>query len=71
LVHVETLHVDAATHFPEVQMPEVQSPGTAHPLPLAHLVEQLPPQSTSVSLPFLKVSVQVAVAQRPPLQAPP
>jgi len=66
--HDATVHVDA--HFPLVQMPEVQSAGTAQIFPLAHLVVQLPPQSMSVSLPFLAASVQVAVAQRPPVHAP-
>lgn len=59
-----------AAHLPEVQMPEVQSAGAAQSFPFAHLAVQLPPQSTSVSFPFLAASVQVAVAHRPPVQAP-
>jgi hypothetical protein len=69
LVHVCGLHVVA--HFPLVQMPETQSAGAAQIFPLAHLVAQLPPQSTSDSLPFLAASVHVAAAQRPPVHAPP
>jgi hypothetical protein len=68
LVHVAGVQPDE--HFPEAQMPEVQSAGTAQTFPLPHLLGQLPPQSTSVSLPFLAASVHVAVAQRPPVQAP-
>ena len=68
LVHDATVHVDP--HFPLVQMPETQSAGAAQIFPLAHLSGQPPPQSTSVSVPFLAVSVHVAVAQRPPVHAP-
>jgi hypothetical protein len=35
-----------------------QSPPTPQVLPLAHFVEQPPPQSTSVSVPFFTLSVQ-------------
>jgi hypothetical protein len=66
-VHDPTVHVDP--HFPEVQIPELQSAGATQIFPLAHLA-QLPPQSTSVSVPFLAASVHVAVAQRPPVHAP-
>jgi len=36
-----------------------------HILPVAHFVEQDPPQSASLSSPFLTVSVQLAAAHRP------
>jgi hypothetical protein len=45
------------------QTPEVQSAGTAQERPFAHLLGQEPPQSTSVSVPFLKPSPQVGAAQ--------
>jgi hypothetical protein len=60
-----------AEHMPLMQMFDVQSALAAQPLPLSHLVEQVPPQSMSVSLPFFAPSVHVAVAQRPPVHAPP
>jgi hypothetical protein len=60
-----------AEHLPLRQMFDVQSALAAQPFPLAHWVLQVPPQSTSVSLPSFTPSVQFAVAQRPPMQAPP
>jgi hypothetical protein len=53
--------VEAATQRFDAQMPLAQSPATAHPQPLAHLYvgAQAPPQSLSVSVPFLTVSVQL------------
>ena len=39
-------------------------------LPAAHLVLQLPPQSTSVSVPFFTPSVQVGTWQMLPVQTP-
>ena len=46
------LAVTGARHVPLVQMPLAQSAAAEHVPPLAHFVAQLPPQSTSVSLPF-------------------
>lgn len=69
LVHEATTQ-DEDAHLPPVQKPPVQSAGAAQSFPFAHLV-QLPPQSTSDSVPFLKPSVHVEVAQRPPVQAAP
>jgi hypothetical protein len=40
------------------QTPEAQSAGTKQERPFPHLLEQEPPQSTSVSVPFLTPSVQ-------------
>ena len=54
-----------AEQTPETQFPLWQSALIAHVLPFAHFVVHEPPQSTSVSLPFLKVSVHVAVAVTP------
>jgi hypothetical protein len=44
--------------------PEEQSALAAHALPVEHL-GQLPPQSTSLSLPFFTPSVQLGAAQVP------
>jgi hypothetical protein len=44
---------DAATHAPLAQIPLAQSPATAHDWLFEHFWAQLPPQSASVSLPFL------------------
>jgi hypothetical protein len=41
-----------------------------HIFPAAHFVRQAPPQSTSVSVPFFTVSVQVGVTQTPSAQTP-
>jgi hypothetical protein len=64
-----------AEQTPETQLPLWQSALIAHTLPFAHLVAHEPPQSTSVSLPFLNVSVQLAVAVMPTaadvVEAPP
>src|SRR5262245_52826431 len=51
-----------AEQTPETQLPLWQSALIAQVRPFAHLVVHDPPQSTSVSLPFLNVSVQLAVA---------
>jgi len=51
-MHVLALHTELA-----------QSAATAQPLVSAHLPAQVPPQSTSVSVPFFTVSVQVAAPQ--------
>jgi hypothetical protein len=65
-----SLHV-AARHVPPVQIDVWQSAATEQTLPLAHAV-QLPPQSVSVSLPFLMLSPQEAGAvQKPPTQVLP
>jgi hypothetical protein len=47
-----------------------QSLLVAQPLPAAQWVEQLPPQSGAVSLPFLTPSLQVAAAHEPFLHLP-
>jgi hypothetical protein len=52
-------HVFAAA----LQTPFAQSPPSKQPLAFAHFVEQLPPQSTSVSLPFFTTSVQSGALQ--------
>src|SRR5437762_2933128 len=49
--------------MPARQTDVVQSPLTVQALPGAHLAVQEPPQSTSVSVPFLTTSVQVATWQ--------
>jgi len=54
-----------AEQTPDTQLPLWQSALTAQVRPFAHFVVQEPPQSTSVSLPFLNVSVQLAVAVTP------
>ena len=53
---------ETAEQTPETQLPLWQSALTAQVRPFAHFVVHEPPQSTSVSLPFLNVSVQLAVA---------
>src|SRR5437016_268019 len=55
-----------AWHTPPTQLPLVQSVFATHALPLAH-AGQLPPQSMSVSVPFLMPSVQLAM---PPWHTP-
>jgi hypothetical protein len=57
-----SLHV-AATHAPAVHLPlagSTQSMLPEQPLPTAHLVLHVPPQSMSVSVPFSTRSVHVA-----------
>ena len=58
---------EGATQRPPVQVALLQSAPTPQVLPLAHLVMHEPPQSTSLSLPFLMPSVQVGsgAAQTP------
>jgi hypothetical protein len=51
--HAEATH---PVHTLEVQLPEVQSAGNEHALPVAHFAH-VPPQSTSVSDPSLTLSV--------------
>jgi len=52
------------------QILDAQSLATRHALPVAHLVTQDPPQSTSVSLPFLTESAQVGARQVPLVHTP-
>ena len=65
----------AAEQTPETQLPLWQSALIEQVRPFAHFVVHEPPQSTSVSLPFLNVSVQLAVAVMPTavdvVEAPP
>jgi hypothetical protein len=63
--------VHAARHTPLTQCADVQSPFTLHTLAFAHLVVHVPPQSTSVSTPFLRPSVQLTVMQSELWQPPP
>jgi hypothetical protein len=49
-----------AWQTPPVHTPLEQSAAMLHVLPVAHLVAQLPPQSTSVSVPFLIPSLHPA-----------
>ena len=55
-------------HLLALQMPLVQSEPTMQLEPVAHLGQVPPPQSTSVSRPFLMPSVQVAGWQTAPKQ---
>jgi hypothetical protein len=64
--HVGVWHVLVVV--PE-QTPLVQSPGPMHTLPFTHL-GQLEPQSLSVSVPFLTLSVQVGIWQMPDVHTP-
>ncbi len=58
------------THFPAVHTPPLQSLLEAHAAPTPHC-SQLPPQSTSLSLPFLSLSPHDAAAARtPPVHTP-
>src|SRR5258708_27586101 len=54
-----------------LHIPDVQSVPTLHILPLAHEGHVPPPQSTSVSFPFLIMSAQVGIgaAQAPQMHA--
>ena len=54
----------AIAHTPAVHTPEAQSLRAPQTLPAAHGV-QLPPQSTSDSLPFFLPSLQLGAAQMP------
>jgi hypothetical protein len=53
--------------LPAGQKPLAQSFQSVHDLPMAQ-PEQVPPQSTSVSVPFLTASMQVGAWQTPPEQ---
>src|SRR4029079_2211714 len=58
-----SLHAGALHFFVfESQTPLWQSPEAAHALPSAHLLGQEPPQSVSVSVPFLIVSLHGGAA---------
>ena len=52
-----------AVHLPLLQIPDEQSLGKAQCLTKAHGGHVPPPQSVSVSFPFLTVSVQVGAWQ--------
>jgi hypothetical protein len=62
---MQSVH-DAGWHTPAPQMPLAQSFGSAQRFPLAHLAHASPPQSTSVSVPFRRVSVQVGHPEQLP-----
>jgi hypothetical protein len=64
-VHVATWHVLVVV---PVQTPVTQSDPAEQPLVVAHLAQVPPPQSVSVSAPFLTPSLQVGAAQVPPVQ---
>jgi hypothetical protein len=53
-----------------VHTPLEQSLAPPHALPVAHLAQLVPPQSTSLSPPFLTLSEHVAAWHRPPVQTP-
>jgi hypothetical protein len=59
----------APTQMP-LQKPVVQSRGAAHFLPSAHFGHTAPPQSTSVSVPFVTTSVHAGTLQVPFSQTP-
>jgi hypothetical protein len=65
---------DGTAHAPLVHTPLAQFAPLVAPLPhifpLAQVAHEPPPQSTSVSLPFRTVSVQLPGWQRPPVQTP-
>jgi hypothetical protein len=52
------------------QTPLWQSPATAHVAPAAHLPQEAPPQSMSVSTPFLTPSAHVGAWHTPAVQTP-
>ncbi len=56
--------------MPSTQTPAEQSVLRAHAPPLAHGPHDAPPQSTPVSSPFFRPSVQLGAAQRPESQPP-
>src|SRR2546430_11314510 len=65
-----SLQVGPTQMLAEEHTPVEQSGPVPQPLPMAHLFGQLPPQSTSVSVPFLIPSVQLACTQLPLTQWP-
>jgi hypothetical protein len=64
------LAVQHSRQVPAQQCPLLQSPSPLQVLPLSHL-GQLPPQSTSVSSPFLRLSKQVAATVQTPFRHEP
>jgi hypothetical protein len=60
---VVELTAGGAAQIPPLQLPLWQSALTLQVLPLAHLVAQLPPQSTSLSEPFFTLSSQAGFWQ--------
>src|SRR3569623_794995 len=70
-VHDGAAHVLVVVplHTPDWQSPA--TPSVRHFLPLPHLPHIAPPQSTSVSLPSVMLSMHVAAAQPPPAQPVP
>jgi len=59
----------SAVQAPATHWPLVQSESTVQPPPSVQL-EQLPPQSVSVSVPFFTPSVQLGATQEPAVQTP-
>jgi hypothetical protein len=55
-------------HVPLTHAEAEQSLFVPQPLPTAQFAVQVPPQSTSVSFPFLTPSVHVAATHLPPLE---
>jgi hypothetical protein len=53
-----------------VQTPFKQSVAARHAVPCAHFGQLAPPQSTSLSAPFVTLSLQVATRHVPPVQTP-
>jgi hypothetical protein len=58
----------APAQWPLKQAPEAQSPGTLQGCVSPHFFVQLPPQSTSLSLPFFTMSVHEGIAHTPCVQ---
>mmetsp|Transcript_24545 Transcript_24545/g.50957 ORF Transcript_24545/g.50957 Transcript_24545/m.50957 type:complete len:214 (-) Transcript_24545:353-994(-) len=56
---------ESPTHVPPWHWPDRQSPLTRHCLPLLHLGQVPPPQSTSVSAPFVTPSLHVTSVHLP------
>jgi len=56
------VQLGAAWQVPLEQNPLAQSAGPLQLWPFAHWLEQMPPQSRSVSVPFRKPSLQVGTA---------
>src|SRR5688572_765599 len=57
------VHSTAHVRVLGLQAPQVQSVGAMQPSPASHLVVQVPPQSTSVSVPFWTPSSHAGAAQ--------
>src|SRR5258708_39780490 len=58
---------ELAWQTPLAQRPEAQSPFPVHILPVPHAGQEPPPQSTSVSVPFLTPSEQLGAWHFPPV----